>query len=81
MAMWLRLGGALLVTMVVIALLEMFGAGSAMAERTSGNVQDAAHSRPREAFWFLIFGVVMATSLLAAARRGAGHLRRALSRR
>lgn len=81
MAMWLRLGGALVVTMAVIALLEVFGAGSAIAQRTSGNVQDAAHSRPREVFWFLIFGVVMATSLLAAARRAAGHLRRAFSRR
>lgn len=81
MAMWLRLGGALVVTLVVIALIEVFGAGPAIGERTAGDVQNAAHGRPREVFWFLIFSAVMATSLLAAARRGARHLRRAISRR
>jgi len=81
MAMWLRLAGALMVTLAAIGALEFFGAGSAIADRTPGEVQDAAHSRPRELFWFLIFAVVMATSLLAAGRRWAGHLRRALTRR
>lgn len=81
MAMWLRLAGALLVTLVAIGALEVLGAASAIAERTPIEVQDAAHARPRELFWFLIFAVVMATSVLAAARRGVGHLGRALGRR
>ena len=81
MAMWLRLAGAVLVTLIAIGLLEIFGAGGAIADRAPTEVQDAAHSRPRELFWFMIFAVVMATSLLAAARRGADHLRRAISRR
>jgi hypothetical protein len=81
MAMWIRLLGAVLVTLVAFGLLDRFGLGEFIANRTPAEVQDAAHSRPREAFWFLIFAVVMATSLLAAARRGADHLRRALARR
>jgi len=81
MAMWLRLAGALLVTLAAIGLLERFGAGDFIADRTPGEVQDAAHGRPREVFWFMIFAVVMATSLLAAARRGAHHLKRALKGR
>jgi len=80
MAMWLRLGAALLVTLVAILALEFLGAGSSIADRTPGEVQEAARGRPREFFWFLIFAVVMATSLLAAARRWAGHLRRAVAR-
>jgi hypothetical protein len=81
MAMWLRLGGALLVTLVAIGLLERFGVGTFVVGRTPGEVQDAAHGRPREVFWFMLFAIVMATSLLAAARRGTDHLRRAVSRR
>lgn len=79
--MWLRLGGALLATLALVALLELIGSGNALADRSPGEMQDATHGRPRELFWFAIFTVVMATSLLAAARRGADHLRRALSRR
>ena len=81
MAMWLRLGAALLVTLVAILALEFLGAGNSLADRTPGEVQEAAHGRPREFFWFLIFAVVMATSLLAAARRGREQLVRALRRR
>lgn len=81
MAMWLRLGGALLVTLVAIGLLERFGVGNFVVGRPPGEVQDAAHGRPREIFWFMIFAVVMATSLLAAARRGREQLVRALRRR
>jgi hypothetical protein len=81
MALWLRLGGVLLVTLVAIGLLDRFGAGNSIVGRAPGEVQDAAHSRPSEVFWFMIFAVVMATSLLAASRRGAEHLRRAVSRR
>jgi hypothetical protein len=81
MVMWLRLGGALLATLVAIGLLERLGVGTYLVGRTPSEVQDAAHDRPREIFWFMIFAVVMATSLLAAARRGGEHLRRAVSRR
>jgi len=79
--MWLRLAAALLVTLAAIGVFEFFSAGASIADRAPGEVQDPAHGRPREVFWFLIFAVVMATSLLAAARRMVGHLRRALSRR
>jgi len=81
MAMWLRLAGALFLTLVAIGLLERFGAGNFAVGRGSVEVQDAAHGRPREIFWFLLFAVVMATSLLAAARRGVEHLQRAPRRR
>jgi len=81
MAMWLRLGAALLATLVVILALEFLGAGNPLADRTPVEVQEAAHGRPREIFWFMIFAVVMATSLLAAARRGRDQLVRALRRR
>ena len=81
MAMWLRLGAALGVTLVVILALEFMGTGNALVDRTPGEVQEAARGRPREIFWFLIFAVVMATSLLAAARRGREQLVRALRRR
>ncbi len=79
--MWLRLLGAVVVTLLVFGLIERFGVGDVISHRTPAEVQDAAHSRPREAFWFLIFAAVMATSLLAAARRGADHLKRVLVRR
>ncbi|MDB5424198.1 MAG: hypothetical protein JWQ29_1614 [Phenylobacterium sp.] len=81
MAMWLRLAGALLVTLAAIGVLEFFAAGAAIADRTPSEVQEAAHGRPREFFWFLLFAVVMATSLLAAAHRAAGRLRHAVRRR
>ena len=81
MSTWLRLLGAVLVTLLAFGLLERFGIGDFLSHRAPAEMQDAAHGRPREAFWFLIFAVVMATSLLAAARRGADHLKRALVRR
>lgn len=81
MAMWLRLAAALLVTVIAIGALELIGTGNSIADRTPGEVQEAAHGRPRALFWFMIFAVVMATSLLAAARRGREQLVRALRRR
>ena len=81
MAMWIRLCAALLVTLVALLALERLGIGNPIADRTPSDVQDAAHGRPRELFWFLIFSAVMATSLLAAARRGREQLVRALRRR
>jgi hypothetical protein len=40
---------------------------------------EAQQTWSRDLFWFGIFALVMATALLAAARRGAGYLRRALA--
>ena len=77
--MWLRLAGALLVTLAAIGALEYFGVSRLLGGRSPDEVQEAAHGRTRELFWLMIFFVVMATSLLAAARRWAGQLRRAMT--
>jgi len=78
--MWLRLAGALLVTLAAIGALEYFGVSRLLGGRSPDEVQEAANGRTRELFWLMIFFVVMATSLLAAARRWAGQLKRALAR-
>ena len=75
MIMWLRLAGALAVTLTAIGALEYFGVGSLLGGRSADDAPAAA-GRSRELFWSMIFVVVMATSLLAAARRWAGHFRR-----
>jgi hypothetical protein len=77
--MWLRLAGALLVTLAAIGALEYFGVSRLLGGRSPDEVHEAAHGRTRELFWLAIFFVVMATSLLAAARRSAGRLRQALT--
>lgn len=79
MVMWLRIGGALLVTVTVVACLEYFGVSSLLGGRSAEDVQYGAQGRTRELFWFLIFAVVMATSVLAACRRWAGHFKRAVA--
>ncbi len=79
--MWLRLAGALIVTLAAIGALEFFGVSRLVGGRSPNEVQEAANGRTRELFWLLIFVVVMATSLLAAARRWAGQLKRAMARR
>jgi hypothetical protein len=79
--MWLRLAGALLVTLAAIGAFEYFGVSRLLGGRSPDEVQEAAHGRTRELFWLMIFFVVMATSLLAAARRWAGQLRRAMAPR
>ena len=66
--MWLRLVGALVVTLAAIGALEHFGVSRLLGGRSPDEVQEAAHGRTREIFWLMIFFVVMATSLLAAAR-------------
>ncbi|WP_394763782.1 hypothetical protein [Phenylobacterium sp.] len=81
MIMWLRLAGALIVTLAAIGALEFFGVSRLVGGRSPNEVQEAANGRTRELFWLLIFVVVMATSLLAAARRWAGQLKRAMARR
>jgi hypothetical protein len=78
--MWLRLAGALLVTLAAIGALEYFGVSRLLGGRTPDEAPSAA-GRTRELFWLLIFFVVMATSLLAAARRWSDQLRRAVTRR
>jgi hypothetical protein len=77
MVMWLRLGGALLITIAVLAALEYFGVSSLLGGR-SGEVQHDAEARAREVFWFVIFGVVMFMSVVAALRRWSGQMRHAL---
>ncbi len=76
--MWLRLAGALLVTLAAIGAWEIFGVSRMLGGRNPDDARSAAYGRG-ELFWLLIFLVVMATSLLAAARRWAGHLKRAVS--
>jgi hypothetical protein len=78
MIMWLRLGGALLVTVAVIACLEYFGVSSLLGGRSADDMQHDAQARAREIFWFAIFAVVMAMSVVAAVRRWSGQLRHAL---
>ena len=77
--MWLRLAGAVAATLIVLGLLEALGASGLFGGRAPDEVQGAARGRSREVFWFLIFVVVMATSLLAAVRRWAGLLRRGVA--
>jgi hypothetical protein len=76
MVMWLRLGGALLVTLAVMACLEYSGVGSLLSGRSADEVQHDAQNRARELFWLMIFGVVMTMSVVAAVRRWTGQLRR-----
>lgn len=79
--MWLRLAGALLVTLAAIGALEYLGVSRVLGGRTPEDAPAAAYAPAREMFWVMIFFVVMATSLLAAARRWAVHLKRAVTRR
>jgi hypothetical protein len=79
--MWLRLGAALLVTLVALGCLEYFGARNVMGGRTADEVNAAARGPGRELFWFAIFTIVMATSLLAALRRWTGQLKRSVPQR
>jgi hypothetical protein len=76
--MWFRLAGALLVTLAAIGLLEYFGVSRLLGGR-SPEEANAAAGRTREVFWLMIFFVVMATSLLAAARRSGERLRQAMN--
>ncbi|HEX5263416.1 MAG TPA: hypothetical protein VFW13_07815 [Phenylobacterium sp.] len=77
--MWLRLAGALLVTLAAIGALEYFGVSRLLGGRAPDDAPASAPGRLGELFWLAIFFVVMGTSLLAAARRWAGHLQRALA--
>jgi len=79
MTMWLRLGGALLITLLVMAALEYFGVSSILGGRSADEAQHDLDGRLGQTFWFAMFGFVMFMSLVAAVRRWCGHLRRALA--
>ncbi|HEY2754090.1 hypothetical protein [Phenylobacterium sp.] len=76
--MWLRLAGAVLVTLAAIGAFEYFGVGRIVGGRAPDDAP-AANGRLGELFWLAIFFIVMGTSLLAAARRWGEHLKRALA--
>jgi purine-cytosine permease-like protein len=78
MAMWVRLGGALLITLLVLACLEYFGVSAMLGGRAADDVQHDVESRLRELFWLAIFSVVMVMSVVAAVRRWTALLRGAL---
>ena len=78
MVMWLRLGGALLITLVVLACLEYFGFSAILGGRPADDVQHDVQSRLRELFWLAIFAVVMTMSVVAAVRRWTAQLRGAV---
>ena len=75
MIMWLRLAGAVLATLAALGALEYLGVSRLLGGRSADDASPAAQERARELFWMMIFVVVMATALLAAARRWAGHFR------
>lgn len=79
MVMWLRLGGALLITLLVLACLEYFGVSAILGGRAAEDMQHDAQSRLRELFWLTIFAVVMTMSVVAAIRRWKAQLRGALA--
>jgi hypothetical protein len=79
MTMWFRVAGALALTWAALGCLDYFGDLFAGRSGDDAVQHEAQQTWARDLFWFAIFAVVMATSLLAAARRGASHLKRALA--
>jgi len=79
MAMWFRLAGALLITLLVLACLEYFGVSGVLSGRSADDMQHDAQIRLRELFWLAIFAVVMTMSVVAAVRRWTGQLRGAIA--
>lgn len=82
MTMWMRVAGALALTWAALGCLDYLGVTGFAGGRSGGNAvhHGAQQAWARDLFWFAIFAVVMATALLAAARRGMGNLRRAIVR-
>lgn len=80
MIMWVRVAGALALTWAALGCLDYFGVTALLGGRTGDDAvqHEAQQTWARDLFWFAIFAAVMATALLAAARRGAGHLKNAL---
>ena len=83
MIMWIRVVGALALTWAALGCLDYFGVTALLDGRSGDDAvrNQAQQTWTRDAFWLGIFAIVMATALLAAARRGAGQLRRALADR
>jgi hypothetical protein len=81
MMMWIRVAGALALTWAALGCLDRFGVLAALGGRSGDDAvqHDVQQTWTRDLFWFAIFAAVMATALLAAARRGASHLKRALA--
>ena len=79
MLIWLRLGIALAASLVLLTVLDALGLWALFSSAPPDEPQ-TAQGRSGEFVWMMIFLLVMATSLLAAARRGAGCLRRSLVR-
>jgi hypothetical protein len=75
MVMWIRIGGALLVTLAVVTLMECFGVSALLSGRGADQAHPAPHARARELFWLAIFAVVMCMSVVAAIRRWTEQLR------
>lgn len=73
MSMWLRLGGAVAVTCALLFCLDQLRA-SPLAGRLAAELQQGAAIRLRGLFWLMVFAVVMALSVVAAARRQAVRL-------
>lgn len=80
MIMWIRVLGALALTWAALGCLDYFGVIALIGGRSGDDAvhNEAQQTWARDLFWLGIFAIVMATSLLAAARRGAGHLKRAV---
>lgn len=80
MIMWIRVLGALAFTWAALGCLDYFGVIALIGGRSGDDAvhNEAQQTWARDLFWLGIFAIVMATSLLAAARRGAGHLKRAV---
>jgi hypothetical protein len=80
MIMWFRVVGALALTWAALGCLDYFGAIALIGGRSGDEVQNPIQQTwGRDLFWLTIFAVVMATALLAAARRGTGKLRHLLA--
>ena len=77
MIMWVRVVSALAFTWAMLGCLDYFGISALLGGRSGDDMQDHAQQTwSRDLFWVAIFWVVMATALLAAARRGGARLRR-----
>ena len=80
MIMWFRVAGALALTWAALGCLDYFGVTALLGGRSGDDAvhHEAQQTWTRDLFWLAIFAAVMLTALLAAARRGAGHLKRAI---
>ena len=80
MLIWLRWTIALGAGLLLLTVLDALGLW-AYFNAPRPDDAEAAPAPSGEFLWLAIFLLVMATALLAAARRGAGYLRRVVTRR